>query len=140
MKWKQKRAVLSHRKWKESKGIELFDAYSVCLFKNVLTGFKIFWQRSIFFEHSQNFLTVIKSNIVPNKFASLIMVKNIWTHSKILKAFKIFGTQSKYFWTSRWNRHEGENIIVLISDIQVIRKILRKPPENLRLGMISKKR
>ena len=38
------------------------------------------------------------------------------------------------------NRTEGENIIVLISDIQVIRKILRKPPENLRLGMISKKR
>ena len=38
------------------------------------------------------------------------------------------------------NPTEGENIIVLISDIQVIREIQRKPPENLRLGMISKKR
>jgi hypothetical protein len=38
------------------------------------------------------------------------------------------------------NITEGENIIVLISDIQVIREIQRNPPENLRLGMISKKR
>ena len=43
---------------------------------------KFFWLRSTFFEHVQIFLTKVKSDIFPYKFAYLTMVKNIWLHSK----------------------------------------------------------
>ena len=61
---------------------------------------KIFWPRSIFFEHEQIFLTMVKSYILPYIFTYLSMVKNIWPHSKNIERGQIF------FWTSRWNRHK----------------------------------
>ena len=63
------------------------DAYSICLFKTISTGFEIVWKYSIFFDHSQNVLNTVKSKFVPYKFVYLSMVKNIWT--------------------SRWNRHKN---------------------------------
>ena len=41
-----------------------------------------FWQCSIFFEHVQIYLTMVKSIILPYKFAYLSMFKKIWPHSK----------------------------------------------------------
>ena len=49
------------------------------------------------FLHFQIFLTMVKSDILPYKYANLCMVKNIWPHSKnielsqkILNAIKFF--------------------------------------------------
>ena len=47
---------------------------------------KIFWPYSYIFDCVPIFLTVVKSDILPYKFAYLSMVKNIWPHSNILNA------------------------------------------------------
>ena len=50
-----------------------------------------------YFDHAQIFLTMVKSDILPYRYANLCMVKNIWPHSKnnelslnFLNAIKIF--------------------------------------------------
>ena len=59
---------------------------------------KIFWPCSIFFEHEQKFLTMIKSDILPYRFAYLSMVKNIWPHSKnIERGQKILNATNFFF-------------------------------------------
>jgi hypothetical protein len=43
---------------------------------------KFFWPCSIFFEHIQILLTIVKSDILPYKFAYSNIFENIWPHSK----------------------------------------------------------
>ena len=64
-----------------------------------------------------------------NKFAYLSLVKYIGTHSKKMKVVLKIWTQSKHFWTSRWNRYVscillskliwpivGKNVFVIVKN------------------------
>ena len=58
---------------------------------------KIFWPRSIFFEQVQIFLILLKSDILPYRFAYLSIVKNIWPDLKNIEAGQKIWTQLNFF-------------------------------------------
>ena len=94
---------------------------------------KIFWlcsnffcPLSIFFEHIQNFLFMVKSDILPYKFAYLSMVKISWPHSyNIVHGQKILYI-TKFFWISKWMRqkYNFDIFLPLITKYQFLNKIL----------------
>ena len=54
-------------------------------------------------EHVQLFFTMVKSNILPYKFAYLSTVKNNWQHSKNIERGQQILNETKFFLNQQMN-------------------------------------